>query len=138
MPEARRNLTQRSLERLARGMRQPWAVGFEDGALPGEADVGIAILGRMGLALVPGERQYCRCQHAPDLLLDATGHIDTWRKQMESTMTDKARIAQLEKKIADLNSRMPKHSVPTAMIFELEELEDELEALKTQAERGAD
>ena len=53
-------------------------------------------------------------------------------------MTEEERIAQLERTIADLNSRMPKHSVPAAMLIKLEELEDELEALKSKAERGAD
>lgn len=48
------------------------------------------------------------------------------------------RIAYLEKRLADLNVRMPKHSVPAAMIVELEDLEDELDELKTQVERGAD
>ena len=31
------------------------------------------------------------------------------------------RIAELEKQIADLKARLPKHSVPPAMIIELEE-----------------
>lgn len=48
-------------------------------------------------------------------------------------MNDKERIAQLEKEIAELNARLPKHSVPAAMIIELEDLEDELEALKARA-----
>ena len=34
----------------------------------------------------------------------------------------------LEKRIADLRSRLPRHSVPAAMLLELEELEEELEA----------
>lgn len=48
-------------------------------------------------------------------------------------MTDKERIAQLEKQISELKARLPKHSVPAAMIIELEDLEEELEALKMQA-----
>ena len=52
-------------------------------------------------------------------------------------MKDQERIAQLEKEIANLKARLPKHSVPAAMIIELEDLEDELEALKAQA-RDAD
>ena len=48
------------------------------------------------------------------------------------------RIAYLEKRIAELNARLPKHSVPAAMIIELEDLEDELDELKEAAERGAD
>lgn len=38
-----------------------------------------------------------------------------------------ARIAELEACIADLKARMPRHSVPPAMVIELEELEIELE-----------
>jgi hypothetical protein len=50
-------------------------------------------------------------------------------------MDDAARIAELEKEIADLEARLPKHSVPAAMLIELEDLEDELEALKMRAAR---
>jgi HAMP domain-containing protein len=53
-------------------------------------------------------------------------------------MNARDRVAYLEKRIADLNARMPKHSVPAAMIIELEDLEDELDELKTEVERGAD
>lgn len=38
-----------------------------------------------------------------------------------------AQIAELEHRIADLKARLPKHSVPPAMLIELEELEEELE-----------
>lgn len=38
-----------------------------------------------------------------------------------------AQIAELEKRFADLKARLPKHSVPPAMLIELEELEEELE-----------
>ncbi len=38
-----------------------------------------------------------------------------------------ARVAELEKRIADLKARLPKHSIPPAMLIELEELEEELE-----------
>lgn len=53
-------------------------------------------------------------------------------------MNAKDRIAYLEKRIAELNARMPKHSVPAAMVIELEDFEDELDELKAKAERGAD
>jgi hypothetical protein len=33
---------------------------------------------------------------------------------------------ELEKRIHDLRARLPQHSVPAAMLIELEELEDEL------------
>ena len=43
-----------------------------------------------------------------------------------------ARIRELEKQIADLEARLPAHSVPPAMIEELETLEEELERLKAE------
>ena len=45
------------------------------------------------------------------------------------------RIAELERRIADLKARLPKHSVPPAMFIELEELEEELENID-DAETG--
>ena len=47
-------------------------------------------------------------------------------------MSNNERIAQLEKQIAELEARLPKHSVPAAMIIELEDLEEELEMLTAQ------
>ncbi len=46
------------------------------------------------------------------------------------------RIRELEQRIADLKARMPKHSVPPAMIMDLEELEEELERLRAEQEQG--
>jgi hypothetical protein len=40
---------------------------------------------------------------------------------------DQQKIAQLKEAIAQLKARFPKHSVPPAMMIELEELEEELE-----------
>ena len=45
-------------------------------------------------------------------------------------MTTEERIADLEAKIEALNAQLPKHSVPPSMVIELEDLEDELAALK--------
>ena len=42
----------------------------------------------------------------------------------ESTATQ---ITELKKRVADLKARLPKHSIPPAMLIELEELEEELE-----------
>jgi len=36
-------------------------------------------------------------------------------------------VAELEKRVADLKARLPKHSIPPAMLIELEEMEEELE-----------
>ncbi|MFL7794797.1 MAG: histidine kinase [Anaerolineae bacterium] len=41
-------------------------------------------------------------------------------------------IVELEKRIADLQARLPKHSVPPAMMIELEELEEALACLKDE------
>jgi hypothetical protein len=43
-----------------------------------------------------------------------------------------ARIQELEREIADLKARWPKHSVPPAMLMRLEELEEELERLRAR------
>ena len=53
-------------------------------------------------------------------------------------MNEQERIAELETELAELEARLPKHSVPPAMIIELEELEDELERLKARIGRAAD
>ncbi|MGD8474989.1 MAG: histidine kinase [Anaerolineae bacterium] len=53
-------------------------------------------------------------------------------------MSNKERIAQLEKEIEQVKARLPKHSVPPAMIIELEDLEEELEMLKAQESRDSD
>lgn len=37
---------------------------------------------------------------------------------------------ELEQRIVELRARLPRHSVPPAMLLELEELEEELEALR--------
>jgi len=42
------------------------------------------------------------------------------------------RIAELERRIADLKARLPKHSVPPAMLQELEDLEEELARLRQE------
>jgi len=41
-------------------------------------------------------------------------------------------IEELEQHIAELRARLPRHSVPAAMLIELEELEEELEARRQQ------
>jgi uncharacterized small protein (DUF1192 family) len=53
-------------------------------------------------------------------------------------MNQAERIAQLEAEIAELKARLPKHSVPPAMILELEELEEELTRLRAQVPCGTE
>lgn len=53
-------------------------------------------------------------------------------------MNDQERIDQLERQLAELEARLPKHSVPPAMIIEMEELEEELVALKARVRRDTE
>jgi len=53
-------------------------------------------------------------------------------------MSNEKRIAQLVKEIEEMEARLPKHSVPPAMIIELEDLEEELEMLKARESRESD
>jgi hypothetical protein len=46
------------------------------------------------------------------------------------------RIKELEEAIADLKGRWPKHSVKPSMYLELEELEEQLEQAKKDADTG--
>jgi HAMP domain-containing protein len=41
-----------------------------------------------------------------------------------------ATINELERRIADLRARLPRHSVPASMALELDALEDELERMR--------
>ena len=49
---------------------------------------------------------------------------------------NQARIDELEREIADLKGRWPKHSVRPAMFLQLEELEDALEEARTETLGG--
>ena len=42
------------------------------------------------------------------------------------------RIAELKRQLADLQARLPAHSVPPAMLMEMEEIEDELARLQSE------
>jgi len=53
-------------------------------------------------------------------------------------MSNRKRITELEREIEEMKARLPKHSVPPAMIIELEDLEEELEMLKARESRGSD
>jgi len=45
-------------------------------------------------------------------------------------------VRELEEKIAELKRRIPPHSVPPAMLQELEELEEELDKAKEAEKEG--
>jgi len=53
---------------------------------------------------------------------------------MTTEMALEQRIRELQKRVDDLRARLPKHSVPAAMILELEALEEELADLRAQSE----
>lgn len=48
-------------------------------------------------------------------------------------ITERDRIEELEARIADLEARLPKHSVPPAMLVQLEDLEEALEEARRKA-----
>ncbi len=50
---------------------------------------------------------------------------------MQETET-RERMAELERQLAELRGRLPAHSIPAAMMLELEELEDRLDALRRE------
>ncbi len=52
-------------------------------------------------------------------------------------MTAEQRIRELQKQLDDLRARLPKHSIPAAMILELEALEEELADLQAQSEENS-
>jgi len=64
--------------------------------------------------------------------------VATLRTGKESSVNDQERIDRLERQLAELEARLPKHSVPPAMIIEMEELEEELERLKTRVRRDTE
>lgn len=47
-------------------------------------------------------------------------------------------IAALEAQIADLKSRLPAHSIPPAMLLELDQLDEQLNAARQQLARLAE
>ena len=46
---------------------------------------------------------------------------------------ERRQIEDLERRIADLKARLPKHSIPPAMLIELEDLEEALEQAQSDA-----
>lgn len=52
-------------------------------------------------------------------------------------MEAREQIDRIEREIEELRSRLPKHSIPATMMIALEELEEELKALKAQVAQRA-
>lgn len=46
------------------------------------------------------------------------------------------RIIELKQRLADLQARLPAHSVPPAMMMEMEEIEEELAGLRSILDSG--
>ena len=57
---------------------------------------------------------------------ETCSHIYAWKPERDR------QVESLKRKIADLSARMPVHSVRPSMVQELEELEEELEALQKE------
>ena len=53
-------------------------------------------------------------------------------KPVEETTSLQKQIAEVEKRLADTRARVPKHSVPAAVITQLDELDEELERLQSR------
>ncbi len=47
------------------------------------------------------------------------------------------RMRNLEQRIADIRARLPKHSPPTSMLVEIDEMEDELARLRQEQQTPA-
>ena len=58
--------------------------------------------------------------------------------RQEPVALDQDRASDLEQKIAELKRRWPAHSVPAGMWQELEELEEELKAIKETEDKSED
>lgn len=56
--------------------------------------------------------------------------------QEPSVSDEQERIRELERRLADLEARLPKHTVPTAMMVEMEELEEALAALRASVAKA--
>lgn len=57
-------------------------------------------------------------------------------KPVEGTTSIQKQIEELEKKLADTRARVPKHSVPAAVIAQIDELDEELERLRSRKQES--
>jgi hypothetical protein len=71
-------------------------------------------------------------------MIEKTAEITT-SYRIEEDMSEKStdEIADLERRIADLKARLPKHSAPMSMLVELDELDEALEAARARAAEEA-
>jgi len=92
-------------------------------------------------AVEMSETTYCSASVMLGKTATITSTIRILDAEAESPSLEEgaARVADLEKQLEDLQSRMPAHSVPPSMIVELDELEEELALARRQlGEEGAD
>lgn len=83
-------------------------------------------------AIELSETKYCSAA----AMLGAVAKITTSYRIVGEEETEGGKVEELERQVAELRARLPKHSVPAAMLVELEELEQALEQARA-AEAGA-
>jgi hypothetical protein len=64
--------------------------------------------------------------------------LSNTREDTGSTEKDNEGIVQIEKEIRDIQARLPRHSVPPALLIALEDLETELAQLRAWGLGGRD
>ena len=64
-------------------------------------------------------------------LLEEIDELEMELAKLQAPSLD-ARIADVERRLANAQSRIPQHSPPVALLVEIDELEDELAALRKQ------
>ncbi len=81
------------------------------------------------------ETTYCSASIMLGKTATITNTIRILDADTESSLPEgAARVAELEKQLADLQARLPAHSVPPSMIAELDELEEELALARRQSQ----
>jgi putative redox protein len=78
------------------------------------------------------QEKYC----SASAMLSEAANLTWSYRIIEVGQSAEKRVAELEKQIADLQERFPAHSVPPAMMIELEELEEELERARREADQA--
>ncbi len=82
-----------------------------------------------------------QCQHRvllPRSVFERRVKVVISREDPLTRKTAAERISELEEKLADLLARWPAHSVPLHMWQQREDLEEELERLKKEAQKALD
>lgn len=70
-------------------------------------------------------------------MISSTAEITTsYRIVAESGTAAQNQFVELERRIAELRARLPKHSAPVSMLMELDELDAELERARGEVDQG--